>query len=83
MSQHYPTTVLNAQAYSGTLGVAVHWVDLAFFVGAGAGLLGLLMTLLRENRELSGSQLWGLPLLLIVWGSLRRGRAASLTAKRS
>jgi PAS domain S-box-containing protein len=38
-----------------------------------AGAYALLLLLVRGQRELASWQLWGVPLLLIVWACLRRG----------
>jgi PAS domain S-box-containing protein len=48
------------------------WLEIAG-LAAGAAVLCLLLTWLHGRGRLSGWQLWGAPLLLIVWASLRQG----------
>ncbi len=48
------------------------WVEVAG-LAAGAGILCLLLTGLHGRQQLLGWQLWGAPLLLIVWAALRQG----------
>jgi PAS domain S-box-containing protein len=48
------------------------WVEIAG-LALGASVLGMFLAYTHLHTELSGWQLWGSPLLLIVWASLRQG----------
>ena len=48
------------------------WVEIGV-LGLGIVLLSLLLTAARNPQEPSGWQLWGAPLLLIVWAGIRQG----------
>jgi PAS domain-containing protein len=56
------------------------WVEVLGLC-AGAGALNVLLAWLRGRKELDSWQLWAMPLLLIVWASLRQGlRGGTLVA---
>jgi PAS domain S-box-containing protein len=48
------------------------WVEIAG-LAFGSAILGVVFALVHGTRDLAGWQLWGAPLLLIVWASLRQG----------
>jgi len=48
------------------------WIEI-LGLALGASILALLLFWLYRRKDLGGWQLWGLPLLLIVWASLRQG----------
>jgi signal transduction histidine kinase/integral membrane sensor domain MASE1 len=51
------------------------WADGAELVAlaVASATLGVLLALATDPREMGGWRLWGMPLLLIVWASLRQG----------
>jgi PAS domain S-box-containing protein len=56
------------------------WVE-TLGLAAAAGLLGVLLAALKSRMAMDAWQLWGAPLLLIVWASLRQGmRGSTLSA---
>ncbi len=48
------------------------WIEI-LGLALGASILALLLFWIYRRKDLGGWQLWGLPLLLIVWASLRQG----------
>jgi PAS domain S-box-containing protein len=48
------------------------WIEVAG-LALGASVLGIFLAYTHLHAELSGWQLWGSPLLLIVWASMRQG----------
>jgi signal transduction histidine kinase len=48
------------------------WIEIAG-LALGASVLGVFLAVTHQHKELSGWQLWGSPVLLIVWASLRQG----------
>jgi PAS domain S-box-containing protein len=56
------------------------WIE-TFGLAASAGILGLVLAALKARLTVDVWQLWGAPLLLIVWASMRQGmRGGTVTA---
>jgi PAS domain S-box-containing protein len=53
------------------------WIEIAGLV-LGTGAVGLVLAVTYGRGEFTGWRLWGLPLLFIVWASLRQGIHAGL-----
>ncbi len=55
------------------------WLEVAA-LGVGTALIGVLIILTQAPRQPGGWQLWGAPLLLVVWAGMRQGLSGATLA---